>query len=64
MLSPTHPLQQRRYGTRGAQLTNKIDRTDVDAQFQRSGGDERFQLAAFQSIFRIEPQFCRKTAVM
>src|SRR5712671_3141561 len=64
MLSPTDTLQQCGYRARRAQLANKINRTNINSQLQRSRGDERFQFAALQSVFRFEPQFCRKTPVM
>ena len=51
-------------GTRGAQLANQIDRADINAQFQRRGGDERLQFAALEPILRVEAQFRREAAVM
>ena len=64
VLGATDALQQRGDGARRAELANEINRTDIDPQLQRSRGDERFQFAALQSIFRIEPQFRGKTSVM
>ena len=64
MFGATDALQQRRDGTRRAELANEIDGTDVDAEFERSRGDQRFQFASLQTIFRIETQFRGKTSVM
>src|SRR5206468_12299872 len=64
MLSPTDALQQCGNRARRAQLANEINRANINSQLQRSCSDERFQFAALQSVFRFEPQFCRKTSVM
>ncbi len=45
-------------------LYDEIDRADVDAQFERCGGDHRSQLAVLQAVFRLEALFFRKAAVM
>ena len=50
MVGATDALQERRDGARRAQLTDQIDGADVDAQLQRSGGDDGFQLAAPRSL--------------
>ena len=64
MLGAANALQQRGDGARRAKLANKVNRADVDPQFQRSRGHERFQFAPLQSVFRVETQFCRKTSMM
>src|SRR5262245_24439122 len=64
MLGPTDALQQCSYRARRAQLANKINRTNVNSQFERRRSDEGFQFAALQPIFGFEPQFCGKTSVM
>ena len=33
---------------RGAELANEIDGTDIDAEFERRRGDERFEFAALK----------------
>ena len=59
----TDALQKRGDGTRRAELANQIHRADVDAEFQRGGGDERFQFAALQAGLRrrgaVWPKDCR-----
>ena len=59
-----HALEQGGNGTSRAELANEIDRTDIDAQFERGRGDERLEFAALEAIFRIEPQLRGKAAVM
>ena len=49
---------------RGADLADQIDAADVDAQFERSGGDESANLAGFQFAFGGEAQLAREAAVM
>ena len=57
-------LKERCDGSGRSQLTNQIYRADVDAQFQRGRGDQRFELPAFQTVLRVKPQPGRETAVM
>ena len=64
MFRPPHALKERRDGSSGTQLTHQIHRADVDSQFQRGGGDQRFELPAFQTVLRVQPQLGRETAVM
>ena len=49
---------------RRADLADQIDVPDVDAQFQRRGGDERAQPSDLQSRLRVEPLLFRQAAVM
>ena len=64
MFRAADALEQSRDRTRRAQLANEIDRTDVDAEFERRGRDEGFEFAAFQSIFGVEAEFGGETSVM
>ena len=58
------PLQKTGNGAGTAQLTDQIDLADVDAQFQRSGGNQRLQLAALQPVLGGEPLFFREAAMV
>ena len=64
MFGAPDALQKRGDGARRAELANEINRTDIDAELQRSRGDECFEFAALQSIFRIQAQLGGKTSVM
>ena len=57
-------LQERRDRARRPKLADEIDVADVDAELERGGGDERFQLAVFQTLFGVEAFFLRQAAVM
>ena len=57
-------LQKGAYRTCRADLANQIDIADVDTQLERRRGDQCSQLAAFQSLLRIESLIARKAAVM
>jgi hypothetical protein len=48
----TDALQKGVDRARRTQLAHEIDIADVDSQFERSGGNERLQLTAFQSAAR------------
>ncbi len=58
------PLQQRGDAMRRADLTDEIDVADIDAELERRGRDERFQLAAFQPRLGIEPLLFRQASMM
>ena len=45
-------------------MANQIDISDIDAEFERCGCDQRLELPRFQPLFRKEPLLLRKTAVM
>src|SRR5260370_836730 len=64
MFSTTDPLQKSRDRSCSSELTNKVDRTDIDPKFERRRRNERSQFTTLQPIFGIEPQFGGKTSVM
>src|SRR6266581_8786174 len=64
MPCPADALEQRRNRARRANLDDEVDAADVDAQLERRGGDERFELAPLQSLFGFEPLLARQAAVM
>ncbi len=41
---------------RGLDLTHQIDGADIDAEFERRGCDQDFDLAVFQALFSIQAQ--------
>ena len=61
---PADALQERGDRARRADLANQVDVADVDAHLQRRRGDDRFQLATFQSLFRTQANLARQAAVM
>ncbi len=58
------PLQKGIDGARRAQLTDEVHISDVDAELERGGRHQHFQLAALQALFRVEAPFLGKAAVM
>ena len=57
-------LQKRRDRARRAELADEVDVADVDAELERGGGDQRFQLAALQPLLGLEPPLLGQAAVM
>ena len=57
-------MQKTGNGAGTAQLADQIDLADVDAQFQRGGGDQRLQLAALQTVLGGEALFFREAAMV
>src|SRR5262249_40849673 len=57
-------LKKGRDRARRAELADEVHVTDIDAELERRGGDERFQLAVFQALLGIEALLLRETAVM
>ena len=57
-------LQQRRDGTRRAELAHQVDIADVEPEFERRGSDQHFQLAMLQSLLGIEPRLLRQTPMV
>ena len=64
MAGASGALQGDRDGARRANLADEIDCADIDAQFERCGGDERANFAGLQFRFHREPALARKAAVM
>ena len=40
-----------------AQLHDEVDRADVDAEFERCGGDDRAQFAVLEEVLGVEAYF-------
>ena len=57
-------LQERGDTARRADLADEIDVADVDAELERCGGDERFQLAVLQALLGVEALLFGEAAVM
>ena len=64
VLRPADALKQRGNRTGRSELAHQVHRANVNAQFQRGGGDQRLEFAPFQPVLRLETQFRRETAVM
>ena len=47
-------------GARGADLADEVDVADVDAEFERGGGDQDLDLAALQALLGIEAERCAR----
>ncbi len=60
----SHALQERRDPMRRADLADEIHMSDVDAQLERGGGDERAQPARLEPGFRVEACLFRQASVM
>ena len=41
-------------GASGGDLADEVDVADVDAEFERGGGDENLYLAVFEALFGVE----------
>ena len=59
-----HPLQERGDAARRTDLADQIDVADVDAEFQRGGGDQHLERTGLEPLFGIQPQFLRQRPVM
>ncbi len=57
-------LQQGRDPVRRADLADKIDVADVDAQFERRRRDQRLELPALEPRLGVEPPFLREASMM
>src|SRR5688572_12665110 len=64
MARPADPLQERRDVPRRAQLNRQLDVPNVDAELQRSGGDERAQLAGGELAFGAFTELLREAPVV
>ena len=51
-------------GAGGADLADEVDVADVDAEFERGGGDEDFDLAVFEALLGVEAEGARERAVV
>ncbi len=64
MAGAADALQEACDRARRTELADEIDVSDVDAEFERSGGDEGFQLAVLEPLLCREPLLLRHAAVM
>jgi len=62
--STTNALHGYGYGTGGADLADQVDVADVDAEFERCGGDEDLYLAIFQALLGVEAEGAGERAVV
>ncbi|MNV26839.1 hypothetical protein D3C71_1179650 [compost metagenome] len=58
------PLQESGNRTWRGDLTHQVDVADVDAQFQRCGGDQHLQLAALEPLFGVEAKLLGQAAMV
>src|SRR5262249_50297365 len=64
MFRAADALEQGGNRARGAELAYEVDGADVDAEFERGGGDEGFEFAAFQAVFGVEAELGGEAAVV
>ena len=64
MVGPPDALQETGDGTSGTDLADQVDIADIDAEFERSSGDQGAQLTRFQSLLRRQTLFTRQAAMM
>src|SRR5262245_36406869 len=64
MARPADTLQEAADRTRRAELADEIDIADVDAEFERRGGDQRLELALFEPVLGGEALLLAEAAVM
>ena len=51
-------------GAGGADLADEVDVADVDAEFERGGGDEDFDFAVFEALLGVEAEDAGERAVV
>ena len=51
-------------GAGGADLADEVDVADVDAEFERGGGDEDFDFAVFEALLGVEAEGAGERAVV
>jgi len=64
MSRAAHPLEQHGEISRRADVADRVDVADIDAQLQRRGGHHDGKLTAFQFFFDFETGLARETAVV
>lgn len=52
------------YGSRGADLTNKVDIANVDTEFEGGSGYEDFNFAVFETLLGVEAKSAGERAVV
>ena len=60
----SHPLQEGRDVAGRAELADEVDVADVDAELERSGGDEEGEGAPLEALLRLEAPFAREAPVV
>ena len=60
MTRATDALQESGDRPRRTQLADEIDVTNVDAEFERRGCDQAFELAGLEALLRIQPVLLRE----
>ncbi len=60
----TDPLEAATDRTRGLDLDHEVDRTHVDTEFERRGGDEALQGSSFEFVFDDEPLLATERSVV
>ncbi len=64
MAGAADALQERRDRARRADLADEVDRADVDAELERSGRDERLEVARLQPLLDAQAALARQRAVV
>ena len=57
-------LQEGGDRARRAELADEVDVADVESELERCGGDEHLEIAALQSLLRVEPDLLGEAAVV
>ena len=57
-------LEEGRHAARRLELADEVDGADVDAEFERSGGDERLHFAGLEALLEVEAALLREAAVV
>jgi len=53
----SNALEQGGYRTGWSELAHEINGANVDAELERSGGDQSAQLAFFEAVLSVEAEF-------
>ncbi len=64
VVGPADALEERRDRPRRADLAHELHRADVDPQLERSGGDQRLQLASAEPPLDAQPPVLREASVV
>src|SRR5437763_16406119 len=64
MPGPARALKKCGNGFWGAELANQIDISDIDAEFERGGRNQRLELSRLKPLLRKEPLLFGEATVM
>ena len=64
MARAAHPLQEGRDRARRTELTDQIDIADIDAELERGGRHQSFQLTVLETLFGVEPLLLGEAAMV